>query len=203
MPNWIQRVSRYPAPHWMSSVFKILPIFVETIHLMNTSSKGNRSNSVYLNFVEDLLPLFQPYVLLPPHPIHIAPLCVCICVCCTLWNPARGWTDHASSSSSTFTSSIFLAVFLFVCLTWVWTQGFVLAKQTLYCLSHTLVHFALVILEMGVLRTICPGWPWTGILQISASQVVLDYRHEPPVSGSAQCPTLDKNFLLNGSTNEM
>jgi hypothetical protein len=34
------------------------------------------------------------------------------------------------------------------------------------------VHFALVILEMGVSQTICPGWPQTLILQISASQVV-------------------------------
>jgi hypothetical protein len=33
------------------------------------------------------------------------------------------------------------------------------------------VCFALVILEMGVSHTICPGWPWTLILLISASQV--------------------------------
>jgi hypothetical protein len=33
------------------------------------------------------------------------------------------------------------------------------------------VHFALDILEMGVLRTICPGYPWTMILWVSASQV--------------------------------
>jgi hypothetical protein len=26
-------------------------------------------------------------------------------------------------------------------------------------------------LEMGVSRTVCPGWPWTMILQISVSQV--------------------------------
>jgi hypothetical protein len=33
------------------------------------------------------------------------------------------------------------------------------------------IHFVLVILEMGFWRTICPGWPWTTILPISASQV--------------------------------
>jgi hypothetical protein len=33
------------------------------------------------------------------------------------------------------------------------------------------VHFALVILEMGVSRTICPNWPQTAILPISNSQV--------------------------------
>jgi hypothetical protein len=33
-----------------------------------------------------------------------------------------------------------------------------------------LVHFALVILEMGISQTICPGWHWTEILPISASQ---------------------------------
>jgi hypothetical protein len=34
------------------------------------------------------------------------------------------------------------------------------------------VHFAPVILKMGISWTICPGWPWTMILLISASQVV-------------------------------
>jgi hypothetical protein len=34
-----------------------------------------------------------------------------------------------------------------------------------------LVHFALVILEMGVSRTICPSWLQILILLISASQV--------------------------------
>jgi hypothetical protein len=35
-----------------------------------------------------------------------------------------------------------------------------------------LVHFALVILEMGVfLQNICLEWPWIPILPISASQV--------------------------------
>jgi hypothetical protein len=33
------------------------------------------------------------------------------------------------------------------------------------------VHFALVILEMQVLQSFCPGWLWTVILPISASQV--------------------------------
>jgi hypothetical protein len=33
------------------------------------------------------------------------------------------------------------------------------------------VHFALVILEMGVSLTICPAWPQTVILPISASHV--------------------------------
>jgi hypothetical protein len=33
------------------------------------------------------------------------------------------------------------------------------------------VHFALVIFKDGVLQTICPGWPRTTILWISASQV--------------------------------
>jgi hypothetical protein len=45
----------------------------------------------------------------------------------------------------------------------VWTLGFALAKQILYHLSHAPVHFALVILKMGV--------SWTVILPISAFQV--------------------------------
>jgi hypothetical protein len=39
------------------------------------------------------------------------------------------------------------------------TQGFVFAKQVvLYHLSYTSVYFALVILVMAVLETICLGW---------------------------------------------
>jgi cytochrome bd-type quinol oxidase subunit 1 len=33
------------------------------------------------------------------------------------------------------------------------------------------IHFAVFTLEMGVLQTICPGWPWTVILQISSSHI--------------------------------
>jgi hypothetical protein len=33
------------------------------------------------------------------------------------------------------------------------------------------VHFALVVLDMWVLSSLCPGCPWTSILRISASQV--------------------------------
>jgi hypothetical protein len=40
--------------------------------------------------------------------------------------------------------------FYFFGRTEVWTQGFMFAKQVLYYLSHTPVHFAVVILEMGV-----------------------------------------------------
>jgi hypothetical protein len=53
----------------------------------------------------------------------------------------------------------------------VWTQGFVLAKQVHYPLSISPIHFSLVILEMGVSWTICPIWPQTLILPMSASQV--------------------------------
>jgi hypothetical protein len=43
----------------------------------------------------------------------------------------------------------------------VWTQG-----STTWATHpvHRPVHFALVILEMEVSRTICLGWPWTSIL---------------------------------------
>jgi hypothetical protein len=37
--------------------------------------------------------------------------------------------------------------------------------------ATTLVHFALVILQVGVSQTVYPAWPPTAILQISASQV--------------------------------
>jgi hypothetical protein len=40
----------------------------------------------------------------------------------------------------------------------------------------------MVILEMGVLLTICPGWPQTTILLISASQVarITSISHQHP-----------------------
>jgi hypothetical protein len=53
----------------------------------------------------------------------------------------------------------------------VWTQGFTLAKQALYAWATALVHFAVVILEMEFSQTVCPGWPQTTLLLISASQV--------------------------------
>jgi hypothetical protein len=34
----------------------------------------------------------------------------------------------------------------------------------------------------GVSRSVCPRWPWTTIIPISASQTA-NYRHEPPVLG--------------------
>jgi hypothetical protein len=34
------------------------------------------------------------------------------------------------------------------------------------------IHFALVILEMGVYQNYLLGWPWTMILQVSPSQVI-------------------------------
>jgi hypothetical protein len=59
----------------------------------------------------------------------------------------------------------------------VWTQGFALAKQALYCLSHMCVHFALVILEVGS----CELFAWLG-LKPQSSDVSLpsssDYRRE-------------------------
>jgi hypothetical protein len=49
--------------------------------------------------------------------------------------------------------------------------------------SQPLVHFALVILEVGgVSQTICLGWPQTMILQISASPVarITNVGHQQP-----------------------
>jgi hypothetical protein len=45
------------------------------------------------------------------------------------------------------------------------------AKQSALMLEHIPIHLALVILEMGVIQTICLGCPSTVILPISASQV--------------------------------
>jgi hypothetical protein len=43
--------------------------------------------------------------------------------------------------------------------TWVQTQGFILAKQALYHLSHIFSSFFSGYLGDGVSRAVCPGWP--------------------------------------------
>jgi hypothetical protein len=55
--------------------------------------------------------------------------------------------------------------------TGVYTQGFALAKQALYFLSHTSSPFCYGYFGDMVLRTIYLGWPQTWITLISASQV--------------------------------
>jgi hypothetical protein len=69
----------------------------------------------------------------------------------------------------------------------VWTQGFALAKQALYCLSHTFSPFCSGYFGDRVSGTSSPGWPWTSILWISASQVAR-------ITGVSQCPAIF-NFL--------
>jgi hypothetical protein len=59
----------------------------------------------------------------------------------------------------------------FFCGTGVWTQGFVLTTQALFCLSHTTSPFCSVYFGDGVWRTMCLGWPWTVVPLISTSQV--------------------------------
>jgi hypothetical protein len=41
---------------------------------------------------------------------------------------------------------------------------FALAKQALYCLSHTSSPFCSDYFGDGILKAICPGWPLTMIL---------------------------------------
>jgi hypothetical protein len=61
---------------------------------------------------------------------------------------------------------------IFFCGTRIWNQGFSLAKQVLYYLSHTSSPFCSSYFgNGGVSWTICPGWPRTVTLLISASQV--------------------------------
>jgi hypothetical protein len=52
-----------------------------------------------------------------------------------------------------------------------WAQGFTLAKQTLYCLSHTSSAFCSGYFGDEVLWTICSNWLRVMILLISASKV--------------------------------
>jgi hypothetical protein len=59
--------------------------------------------------------------------------------------------------------------FVVVSGTGIGTQGF--TRQALYCLSHISSPFCPGYFGYGVLQTICPAWPQTLILPISASQV--------------------------------
>jgi hypothetical protein len=67
--------------------------------------------------------------------------------------------------------------------TGVWTQAFSLTKEVLTWATPA-VHFVLIILQMQVSWTICPGWPQTVILQISVSQVarIIGMSHQPPAT---------------------
>jgi hypothetical protein len=68
---------------------------------------------------------------------------------------------------------------------WGWTrirtQGFMLTNQALYCVNHTSSPFCSGCFGDEVSQTICPGWPQTSILPISASQVAritgVSHRH--------------------------
>jgi hypothetical protein len=59
-------------------------------------------------------------------------------------------------------------------------QGFVLAKQALYYLSHTYSPFCYGYFGDRILQTIFLGWPQIAILSISASQVsgITDVNHQ-------------------------
>jgi hypothetical protein len=68
-------------------------------------------------------------------------------------------------------SHLWALIFFFLGGTWFWTQIFTLAKLALSHLSLTYSSFCFGYFGDGVLWTICPGWPPTVILPISASQV--------------------------------
>jgi hypothetical protein len=66
---------------------------------------------------------------------------------------------------------VFCCFFFFFWWDWDLKSGLHNHKAGSLLLAIPAVHFALLILEMGVSRILCPGWPLIVILQISASQV--------------------------------
>jgi hypothetical protein len=107
-----------------------------------------------------------------------------VLLCSLGWPPAqfRECSDHRHTS-------LHLAPFLCVCDGGSHKpQGFALAKQCSATWASPSAHFALVILEIGgggaVLWTLCPGWPWTEILLISAFQIagITGVSHRRPAS---------------------
>jgi hypothetical protein len=73
--------------------------------------------------------------------------------------------------------NLFSNLFIYVC---------IYAKQALYHLSHISSPFDFGYFGEGISRTICPGWPQTNILLISASQVarIIVMSHQHPASSS-------------------
>jgi hypothetical protein len=69
------------------------------------------------------------------------------------------------------TNLISITIVFFFLVGLVSPQGFVLAKQALYCLSHTSSPFFRWLFWIEVPLTICLSWPQTTVLPISASQV--------------------------------
>jgi hypothetical protein len=62
-------------------------------------------------------------------------------------------------------------LFFFFCETGVWTQGFTLTKQVLYC-SVLEAHLQYILLWLfWRWGTVCLGWPWTLIVLVLSSQV--------------------------------
>jgi hypothetical protein len=80
------------------------------------------------------------------------------------------WINHKTCLSILLFCFWGVFVCLFVLWDWVWTQGFALAK-VLYHLSCTSCLFCSDYFGDGVLWTVCPGWPQTLVLLISAFQV--------------------------------
>jgi hypothetical protein len=65
---------------------------------------------------------------------------------------------------------------------WDWglNSGLYTYRQTLYPMSHTSSPSCSDYFGYGVSWTTCPGWPWSMVLLLSASQVA---RHEPLAPG--------------------
>jgi hypothetical protein len=76
----------------------------------------------------------------------------------------KGYGDLASLPSGLFYSSFF---FFYFCYAEVRTQGFMLARQVLYHLSHASCAFSLVIFELG--SHFFPRLGWTAVLPFYAS----------------------------------
>jgi hypothetical protein len=105
--------------------------------------------------------------------------------------------DGSDEPGEPFLSSFFFFFFFFF-LEWVWSFGLrascVRAKQALYHLIHVSNPFCSGYFGDGVSRTICPGWPQTEILQISASQVVriTSVSHWCPASPFVYCTFFER-----------
>jgi hypothetical protein len=113
----------------------------------------------------------------------------------TFSGSTRVWTQGLLGKCSTtwvmhpalFALVLFFLFFLIFGGSGAWTQGFTLAKQVLYCLSHTL-HFAVYYGNGGLSQTICQVWPGTSIFPISGSQIAriagVSHQTQPEVISS-------------------
>jgi hypothetical protein len=115
------------------------------------------------------------YVYVNKYTLMYVYFCICILICVYIYisfsafwgRKNQSWRVQSWRLSIEFHSMPSLAglassyFFFFFLRNWGLNSGLCSCKASTLLLESPPVHFAMVILEMRVLRTVCPGWPQT------------------------------------------